>query len=110
MEGWQLVVPGSLGMSVVTDQQSFLYGTTPAPRVLQNQLDRILERYCADREAQCLKALSRTMRRKSSREWDATFISSVLLLHTRERDIWRLLYWTLDTNNVNLIYSFFMLR
>ncbi|KAF2633001.1 hypothetical protein BU25DRAFT_304826, partial [Macroventuria anomochaeta] len=99
MQGWQLTFPGSLGMPLVMNRGSFLFNTTPAPRVLQNQLDRRLERYCADKEAECLKALSRTLRQKYRREWTATFISAVILLHTRERDIFRLLYWTLDASN-----------
>ncbi|UPX14887.1 uncharacterized protein EKO05_0005358 [Ascochyta rabiei] len=104
MQGWQLTLPGSLGMPPVTDPSSFLFNTTPAPRVIQNQLDRRLERYCADQEAECLKALSVTMLGRYRRDWVATFISAVMVLHTRERDIFRLLYWTLDTSNVRRIY------
>jgi len=98
MTGWQLTVPGDLGMFPVTDQGSLLNGTTPAPRVLQNQLDRILEQYCADKELECLKELQKFMRRESKRPWIVIFIVTILLLHVRERDIWRLLYWTLSNN------------
>ncbi|KAL5121058.1 hypothetical protein ACEQ8H_000908 [Pleosporales sp. CAS-2024a] len=60
MQGWELSTNGSLGMTIVTDQTSSLYGTTPAPRVLQNQLDRALEDYCAFLEYKCLQELQRT--------------------------------------------------
>ncbi|KAF1363473.1 hypothetical protein EJ07DRAFT_152281 [Lizonia empirigonia] len=99
MQGWQLTFPGSLGMLPVVDQDSFLFNTTPAPRVLQNQLDQILEQYCAKKEMEYLKALQGAMRKTVRRDWITIFASSIILLHTRERDIWRLLYWTLDTNN-----------
>jgi hypothetical protein len=101
MTGWQLAVPGDLGMLPVKHRGSLLNGTTPAPRVLQNQLDRILEQYCAKKELECLKELQRSMRGQSKRPWIVVFIVTVLLLHVRERDIWRLLYWTLRNNNVS---------
>jgi hypothetical protein len=105
MQGWKLTLPGSLDMSPVVDPESFLYGITPAPRVVQNQLDRRLERYCAEKEAEYLKALQNSMLRKRRLEWTTIFTSSVIVLHIRERDIWRLLYWTLDTNNVRLAHA-----
>jgi len=104
MTGWQLTVPGDLGMFPVTEQGSLLNGTTPAPRVLQNQLDRILAQYCADKELECLKELQKFMRRESKRPWIVIFIVTILLLHVRERDIWRLLYWTLSNNGVSVPY------
>lgn len=99
MQGWQMTFPQSLGMPFVTDEKSFLLNTTPAPRVLQNQLDHGLEQYCAMKEERYLKALSSTMLLKRSNAWAAIFISAVILLHVRERDIHRLLYWTLDISN-----------
>ncbi|CAG5138842.1 uncharacterized protein ALTATR162_LOCUS450 [Alternaria atra] len=99
MAGWQLAVPGDLGMFPVIHQGSLLNGTTPAPRVLQNQLDRMLEQYCADKELECLSELQKSMRRQVKRPWIVVFIVTVLLLHIRERDVWRLLYWTLHNNN-----------
>lgn len=98
IKGWQMTVPGSLGMPLVMDQTSFLFNTIPAPRVLQNQLDSRLERYCAVQEGKYLKMLSDTMRQNRRNEWVVIFISAIILLHTRERDIHRLLYWTSDTS------------
>jgi hypothetical protein len=104
MTGWQLTIPGDLGMRPVQHQGSLLNGTTPAPRVLQNQLDRILEQYCADRELKCLEDLQRSMRQSTQRRWIVIFIVTVIILHVRERDLWRLLYWTLQNNNVSKAY------
>lgn len=99
-----MTVPGSLGMPLVMDRTSFLFNTIPAPRVLQNQLDSRLERYCAVQEGKYLKVLSDTMRQNRRNEWIAIFISAIILLHTRERDIHRLLYWTCDTSKVCLMH------
>jgi hypothetical protein len=107
MTGWQLRIPGNLGMSPVKDRRSLLNGTTPAPRVLQNQLDRMLEQYCANKELECLQELQRCMRKDSKRLWVVVFIVIVLLLHVRERDIWRLLYWTQGNNSVSVAHCKF---
>jgi hypothetical protein len=101
MKGWELSTPGSLGMFTVNDVSSALYGTIPAPRVLQNQLDKYLEEYCAITEVECLKELQKSMRaRQDSRVEIYTVVG--LLLHIRERDIWRLSSWIKGRNSVSL--------
>ncbi|OCL07916.1 hypothetical protein AOQ84DRAFT_377256 [Glonium stellatum] len=51
-------------------------------RVLRNQLDRKLEKYCGIMEVHCLHS------------WHLLFTATLVIVHIRERDIWRLLYWT----------------
>ncbi|KAF2158745.1 hypothetical protein M409DRAFT_61404 [Zasmidium cellare ATCC 36951] len=63
MSGWQMSGLDWLGMFLVVDECSPLYGSVPAPRVLQNQLDRQLETYIATVEAKFLKELSSAMLR-----------------------------------------------
>ncbi|KAF2028941.1 hypothetical protein EK21DRAFT_15799, partial [Setomelanomma holmii] len=98
MKGWQLCVPGSLQMMPIVDRNSLSYGSVPAPRVLQNQLDQILENYCARNEAQCLRELQAKM---LSRQCSQVALYSVvaILLNIRERDIWRLLPWANGRNH-----------
>lgn len=100
MKGWSLVIPGSLNTWTVEELGSTLYGTAPAPRVLQNQLDQVLEEYCAEKEFECLKLLHKAMYKKRRKDWAVVFAVSMLLLHLRERDLWRLLYWTLGNDGV----------
>jgi hypothetical protein len=104
MKGWGLSADGSLGMSIITDQTSTLYKTTPAPRVLQNQLDRALEDYCAFLEYKCLQELQRIIR--TPRESRTVIYTAVaLLLHIRERDIWRLSSWIGGRNSVSASHA-----
>lgn len=103
MTGWQISGPDWLGMPLITDQMSPLYGTVPAPRVLQNQLDRKLEAYIARIEKSLLTELSRTMLRIRPCERTTIFLAVIILLHVRERDIWRLQYWVLNHQGVSLL-------
>ena len=57
MKGWEIAGEEALGMRPVEDAHSPLYGTVPAPRVLQNQLDRNLESYIIGKERLFLKTL-----------------------------------------------------
>ena len=77
-------------MPLVTDPRCPLVGTVPAPRVVQNQLDRNLENYMALCEHLLLPRLQRAMRYEREHRWIAVFVTVVIILHTRERDLWRL--------------------
>jgi len=108
MKGWELVVNNISGLDMVTDTESPLYGTVPAPRVLQNQLDRNLESYIARFETVLLKELQKAMRRMRDRtgvEWTIIFTATVILLHVRERDIWRLEHWVVHRDEVSFYGS-----
>ena len=78
---------------MVEDSGSSLYGQRPAPRVIQNQGDLLLERYVADQEVLILKTLQSAMRGTKRKSWVVIFTTVLILLLIRERDIWRLLYW-----------------
>jgi hypothetical protein len=103
MKGWEMTEDGSLGMNIVENGDSSLFGTVPAPRVLQNQLDRMLEEYCATKEVDCLRGLQSSMYRSTSRDWTVIFVVTVIILHIRERDIWRLMYWTSLSDQVCIL-------
>ena len=64
MTWWNIGGDEMLGMYRVTDIMSALFGTIPAPRVLQNQLDRNLELHIATTELEFLKELQNAMQRK----------------------------------------------
>ncbi|GIZ48183.1 hypothetical protein CKM354_001125600 [Cercospora kikuchii] len=95
MKGWQISGPEHLGMERNNDTRCPLFGTIPAPRVLQNQLDHMLEEYIASIEQQVLKTLSKAMLSRRC-EYAAIFAAALILLHVMERDIWRLQYWILN--------------
>lgn len=101
MKGWRLVASDISGMDMVMDAESPLFGTVPAPRVLQNQLDRNLESEIAKLETFLLEELQKAMRHKTGTEWVVVFTAAVVLLHVRERDIWRLEYWIIHQDEVS---------
>jgi hypothetical protein len=103
MKGWEMNESYMLGMPLVTDNQSSLYGTIPAPRPIQNKGDHQLESYIADLELLCLKELQETMlhKHRQPRDWVVIFIAVLIILQIRERDIWRLEYWILRSNEVS---------
>ena len=96
MKGWQLIGPETLGMPLFPD------GSLPAPRVLQNQLDRILESHIARAEGLVLKELQGAMLRSRSCSSIVVFIGVFLVLHVRERDIWRLAHWIINPDVVSV--------
>ena len=83
----------TLGMYTVEDTECPLYGSVPAPRVLQNQLDRTLEVYIIAKEEKLLKAIQRELR-GGVQGRDVVSASAIFVLHVLEKDIWRLMYWT----------------
>jgi hypothetical protein len=103
MKGWELAKNGTLGMHEVTNPFSTLFGTVPAPRVLQNQLDRFLEQYCAQKECECLLGLQ-TLFRGGEKSQLPIYTVIALLLNIRERDIWRLSSWIGDRNSVCIVH------
>ena len=102
MKGWEIGGHETLGMYRVTNESSSLFGTIPAPRVLQNQLDRNLELYIARTELEFLRVLQNAMLQTRPQTWIVVFTAVVITLHMRERDIWRLEHWVLNPDVVSL--------
>ncbi|KAH7390030.1 hypothetical protein BKA64DRAFT_756964, partial [Cadophora sp. MPI-SDFR-AT-0126] len=94
MKGWEISGGDEfLGMTIVNEPSSLLHNTIPAPRVLQNQLDHLLERQIFETEHKLLKELQKLIRRHDRGQWVVVFLALVIVLHILERDTWRLMYW-----------------
>lgn len=93
MKGWEICGHERLGMNIVDRIQSPLHGSIPVPRVLQNQLDHLLEAEIAKTEQYLLKNLQKVIRASDRSAWVITFLGITIILHVMERDAWRLLYW-----------------
>ncbi|KAK2061336.1 hypothetical protein LY76DRAFT_372669 [Colletotrichum caudatum] len=86
MKGWQ------------TRDSAYLKGgvchnTGPTPRVLQNQLDQILEEFIATEEKKLLQSLEDAIFWRESTTKLDVMLTIVLLLKVIEKDMWRLLHW-----------------
>lgn len=93
MKGWEIRGHERLGMDIVSRFESPLYGSVPVPRVLQNQLDHLLEAEIVKIERYLLKNLQKVIRASNRSAWVSTFLGIAIILHVMERDTWRLLYW-----------------
>jgi len=93
MKGWEICGYERLGMDIVGRLESPLYGSIPVPRVLQNQLDHLLEAEIAKTERYLLKNLQKVIRVSNRSAWVITFLGIAIISHVMERDAWRLLYW-----------------
>jgi hypothetical protein len=69
MKGWQICGMETLGMHVVEEKNSPLHGTVPVPRVLQNQLDHLLECQIYETEYSLLGRLQKAMVKKERPDW-----------------------------------------
>lgn len=97
MKGWQ-----ASGVEKVRDVNSPFYGIRPAPRVMQNGLDQVLESYVAELEKQLLqKILSIAKNRAKEALRDKLFSAVLILLAVMEKDIWRLIYWVRHREEVS---------
>ena len=80
-------------MDIVGRSESPLYGSIPVPRVLQNQLDHLLEAEIVKIEKYLLKTLQKVIKASDPHVWVVAFLGIAITLHVMERDAWRLLYW-----------------
>ena len=109
LKGWTITGEETLGMQTVEDTDCPLYGTVPAPRVLQNQLDRSLEVYIIAKEKELLKTIQRELR-GGPQGLDVVSASAIFILHVLEKDIWRLMYWRKRREEVSLRSSQLMIE
>lgn len=87
MRGWE-----TLDGCTVSDTCSPYYGKRPAPRVMQNQLDAIIEGYMATCETALLAKLEDSFKR--AEQWPEVYATLMILMLILEKDIWRLMFWT----------------
>ncbi|KAJ6117970.1 hypothetical protein N7523_005721 [Penicillium sp. IBT 18751x] len=93
--GWQLCGHETLDMALVHDPQSPWNGTTPVPRMIQNQLGHLLELQMSAIDQRILKTLhSIVFETRSRTTWVFTTLAFFILLHVRELDAARNIYWS----------------
>ena len=91
--GWQFACKETLGMTVVRNRNSAWYGITPIPRMVQNQLGHLLELKMIELDREILKALQDVLEEKSRKMWVVATLAVFLLLHIRELDAGRNIFW-----------------
>jgi len=91
---WQFAGEESLGMSVIEDRDSAWYSIKPVPRMIQNQLGHLLELNMIDLDKKILKSVQALMEKRERRTWLIATLAVFLLLHVREIDAGRIIFWS----------------
>lgn len=80
-------------MATVNDRESAWHGFTPVPRMVQNQLGHLLELRMIYLDRRVLPALQRMFERRGRPSWVVVTLSLFILLHVRELDAARNIFW-----------------
>ncbi len=90
---WKFSGDETLGMAAVKDRDSAWYGIKPVPRMIQNQLGHLLELNMIDLDRKILPGVQALMEKRERRMWAVVTLAVFLLLHTRELDAGRNIFW-----------------
>ncbi|PON17994.1 hypothetical protein C2W62_10285 [Candidatus Entotheonella serta] len=88
IKGWQVK-----GGDLIMDHLDPYIYTSPAPKVLQSQLDKILETYIVNTEIKFLDLLQKTLQQRRTEQRRNAFAAAVVFMQIIEKDTWRLMYW-----------------
>lgn len=91
----------ALGMTSITDETSSLWGVIPLPRLLNQQLDSIIEARLAENEQRLLNELQNTIFARRQKEWFVIFLTTFVYLSAVEKDTWSLETWNLEVVKKN---------
>jgi hypothetical protein len=91
---WRFSGHESLGTAAIKDQNSPWYGFKPVPRMMQNQLGHRLEFNLIDLDKKILKAVHNLMEKNDRGSWIVVTLAVFLLLHIRELDAGRNIFWS----------------
>ena len=91
--GWHFSGHESLGMAFVSQIGSPWDGAKPVPRMVQNQLDHRLELTMVDLDGKILKEAGSTLEKKERKKWLILILAFFIILHIREIDAARNIYW-----------------
>lgn len=103
--GWKFSGDESLGMAVIEDQDSAWYGIKPVPRMIQNQLGHLLELNIIELDRKILKDVQTLMEKRTRRLWLVTMLAVFLLLHVRELDRRRNIFWSRYNDSVCSLFK-----
>jgi len=80
-------------MAAVRDSQSPWNGITLVPRMIQNQLGHLLELQMIELDKRILLALCKALETRYRSSWIFTSLAFFILLHVRELDSARNIFW-----------------
>lgn len=90
----------TVGMPTITDPKSTVYGITPLPRLVNQQLDARVESWMAELEQEVLAELQVKIFRRNPADWFGIYLALFVTLSSLERDTWGLQTWTVDADSL----------
>lgn len=87
-------------MTTVNEPQSAWHQQIPVPRMIQNQLNHQLELLMVELDKKVLLMIQQRLKQRSRPMWVVTTLSVVLVLHIRELDAVRIIYWSRYVDSV----------
>ncbi|SMY30114.1 unnamed protein product [Zymoseptoria tritici ST99CH_1A5] len=91
--GWRFTGEETLEMAAIEDESSAWYKIKPVPRMVQNQLNHLLEIQMIELDKKILTTIHKAMQDRQRHTWVVTTLTTFLLLHIRELDAGRNIYW-----------------
>lgn len=98
--GWQ-----STDTQPIKDPHNPLFDTQPATRVLQNQLDNMIEACTMSIETAILKDIQRALRKPDGSSWIELFSAILVILRVMEADVWRNMFWIRHQEKVRFQFA-----
>lgn len=93
MKGWEFAGNETLGLGKIEDEKSAWNGTEPVSRMVTNQLNHFLELEMGRLDGEILDGLKTMLENKQRRMWVVVTFTVFLLLHIRELDAGRIIFW-----------------
>lgn len=93
MKGWRFYGTETLGMVQIKGEHSAFDGQIPVPRMVTNQLNHLFELEMARLDSQILTEVSKILREREPGMWVVVILALLLLLHIREVDLGRNIFW-----------------
>ena len=90
---WHFSSNATLGMTTVTDRASAWFGMKPVPRMIQNQLGHLLELHMIKLDKELTRGIQAVLEKRERRRWIVGTLSMFFLLHIREIDAGRNIFW-----------------
>ncbi|KAL7275590.1 hypothetical protein RUND412_001468 [Rhizina undulata] len=100
---WRIIGSNTIGMHAINDSSSMLHRITPLPRLLNQQLDAMIETRMMELEQVILNELQVRIFKKNPAEWFVIYLTLFTFLCGLEKDCWGLKTW--DVNSQDLLHK-----
>lgn len=102
---WEFAGDETLETPKVQDPKSPWYGMQPMCRMVSNQLNHLLERHMMELDSQILRQFQRWAEKKERENWLIVTLVVFLLLHVREIDAGRIIFWNRYGDPVSDVFT-----